>query len=269
MTSKTANDTSPAARRRALTDYLLEAGTAHSQELADRYEVSLVTIHRDLDELERRGVIRKFHGGATALPSSVFESNVDYRRTLGWPDKQAISRVAAELVHPGMVVLLDDSTTNLALVELIADTQPLTVITNFQPIIARLITQSNIQLITLGGDYSASHDSFLGVPCIECCRALHADIGFYSCAGFANGQAYHQEHVVVVTKQAMLGVSNRRILLADHRKLGQSALHRVTDLEIFERMITDDQADQYELDDLRQRGLQVQITTVPNEVRPN
>lgn len=250
---------SPAARRRKLTDYLLHAGTAHPQDLAARFDVSLVTMHRDLDELARRDIVRKFHGGVTALPSSVFESNVAYRRNLGREDKQTIGHTAAEWIEPGMAVLLDDSTTTLALAEVIADVEHLTVITNFQPIITVLLERPNIRLITLGGEYSPSHDSYLGTPSIAAARAVHADIGFYSCAGIAHGHAYHQEHIVVLTKQAMLNVANRRILLADHRKLGQTALHRVTDIAAFDHVITDPDADPNQLADLRQHDVPVRV----------
>ena len=56
-------------RKRLLTETVLASGSATAADLASQFGVSLVTIHRDLDELERRGVVRKFHGGVTAQPS--------------------------------------------------------------------------------------------------------------------------------------------------------------------------------------------------------
>ena len=68
------------ARRQALmTEYLLERGSVPIKELAEQFEVSLITIHRDLDELERQGVLMKLRGRVTAQPSSFFDSNVRYR----------------------------------------------------------------------------------------------------------------------------------------------------------------------------------------------
>jgi DeoR/GlpR family transcriptional regulator of sugar metabolism len=232
----------PATRQQDVAEYLMRVGTASAQDLADLFDVSLVTAHRDLDELARRGLVRKFHGGVTALPSSVFESNVSYRRQLAPAEKRAIAREAVRLIEPGMSVLLDDSTTTLALAELAVDIDPLTVITNFAPIITLMMGRKNIRLVALGGQYNELHDSFVGAPSTESARALHTDIGFYSFAGVADGGVHHQEQEIVVTKRAMLDVASRRVLLVDHGKLGRSALHRVADLSRFERLVTDDGA---------------------------
>lgn len=233
----------PGSRQQDVAAYLMQVGTASAQDLADRFDVSLVTAHRDLDELARRGLVRKFHGGVTAQPSSVFESNVAYRRQLAVAAKREIARAAVTLIEPGMSVLFDDSTTTLELAELAVDVDPLTVITNFAPIVSLLMGRRNIRLIALGGEYNESHDSFLGAPCHAAARSLHADLGFFSFAGVADGGVYHQEQEIVVTKRALLAVPGRRILLADHGKLGRTALHRVAELPEFERLVTDSGAD--------------------------
>ncbi|NEE10819.1 DeoR/GlpR transcriptional regulator, partial [Streptomyces sp. SID7499] len=92
--------------------------------------VSLMTVHRDLDDLARQGVLRRFRGGASALPSTVFESSLDYRLGVNTAEKNAVARAAAALVEPGMSVMLDDSTTVLVMAGLLVDLAPLTVVTN-------------------------------------------------------------------------------------------------------------------------------------------
>src|SRR5437868_5344534 len=89
---------------------LVTEGSANPQELADRFGVSLITMHRDLDKLEERGLVRRFRGGVTAQPSGVFESNVAFRRQAMLRQKRAIAHQARELVEPGMSIMLDDST---------------------------------------------------------------------------------------------------------------------------------------------------------------
>lgn len=250
-------------RRRSLREFLVGAGTARPQELADRFGVSLVTIHRDLDLLVEENVVRKHHGRVTALPVSAFENNVLYRRQLAVTEKQEIARAAVEHVEPGMSVVVDDSTTTAALVPLLEQITPLTVITNAQEAIVRLMGAPDIQLIALGGEYHPEHDAFVGAPCAASARSLHADLGFFSFGGIAASGVYHQDHVTVMTKRALLDIPDRRILLADHLKLGRCALLQVTRLSDFERMVTDAGADRAVLAELAEQGIVVDVAANP------
>ena len=69
------------ARQRLISEHIIAAGPCTAQDLALAFGVSIMTVHRDLDVLERRGIVRKFRGGVTAQPSGVFESQLSYRMT--------------------------------------------------------------------------------------------------------------------------------------------------------------------------------------------
>lgn len=241
----------PGKRQDEIAARIMAAGTTTAAELADQFGVSLVTLHRDLDALARRGMVRRFHGGVTAQPSSVFESNVTYRLALATERKRQIAAEAVRLVEPGMSVLLDDSTTTLALVDRLTEVRPLTVISNFLPIINAVARWPDVDLVALGGVYSSTHDSFLGAPCVEAAEALRADLGFFSFAGVADGAVYHPEPAVVSVKRALMKIAKRRVLLVDHSKIGRSALHRASTVDAFEQVITDGEADPASLEELR------------------
>jgi len=122
-------------RQEKIAEYLLQNSSVYVQELAKIFNVSSMTIHRDLDELEKQGILRKVRGGATAQPSSLFESDFRYRLDFARNAKLAIARFAIRYIEPGQAIMMDDSTTTLTLAELVKDIQPLTVITNSFPII--------------------------------------------------------------------------------------------------------------------------------------
>lgn len=233
----------PDDRREQIAAIVLANAATSARDLATRFAVSPMTIHRDLDELERRGVLRKTRGGATAQPSSLFESNVRYRLTSATREKEALAHYALTLIEPGQAVLLDDATTTLALARLLPELVPLTVITNYLATIQALHASPGIRLIALGGEYFPSHDSFTGIVCEGSIAALRADIFLMSTSAVSNGAAYHQEQEIVAVKRAMLRAAARRVLLIDHGKLGKTALHRLADLSEFDLIVVDDGVD--------------------------
>lgn len=248
-----------ARRQELIADQVLSKGAVSAQELAERFEVSVMTVHRDLDELERQGVLRKSRGTATAQPSSVFESNVAYRLNANLPAKRAIARQAARHVEPGMSVLLDDSTTTLEMVPPLTELAPLQIATNYRAAIDQLITAKGIGLMALGGDYDAQHDSFLGVMCVEAVQSIRVDAVFVSTSAVSGGFAYHQEQRIVTLKRVMLDVATRRYLLLDHTKLGRVALHRLVPLSEFDLVIVDADTPEKVLADLDQYKVRVEV----------
>jgi DeoR/GlpR family transcriptional regulator of sugar metabolism len=151
----------PSSRQKWITEYILERGSLEVDELSEQFQVSRMTIHRDLDELEKQGVLRKSRGGATVHPSYLFESDIRFRLNAATAEKEAIARFASSLVEPGQVILLDDSTTTIALAQHLKHIKPLTVITNCLHIMEIMHEEHDIRLIALGGDYLPRFMEFL------------------------------------------------------------------------------------------------------------
>lgn len=246
-------------RREEIAEAILSNGSGTAQDLAVSFGVSLNTIHRDLDELERQGVVRKFHGGVSAQPSGIFESNVAYRLKRMLPEKRLVAEHAVRFVQPGMSVMLDDSTTALQLVPLLNKIAPLHVVTNYLEVIRQLTASRDIRLIALGGEYDPQHDAFTGVKCVECIQSIRVDVAFTSTSAISATTAYHQEERVVVVKRAMLQSAAKRYLLVDHSKLGTVALHRLVPLSEFDLIIVDRGARESALADLDQNRVKYQI----------
>ncbi|HEY8445532.1 MAG TPA: DeoR/GlpR family DNA-binding transcription regulator [Thermomicrobiales bacterium] len=240
----------PRRRREQIAEFVLAHDFVSAKELAARFGVSVMTIHRDLDELERQGVLRKTRGGATPQPSSLFESNVRFRLHAAVAEKEALARYALNLIEAGQAVLLDDATTTLALARLLPRVTPLTVITNYRATINELCERPGIRLISLGGEYLPSHDSFVGIVCLAAIESLRADVFFMSTSAVSGGMAYHQEQEIVTVKRAMLAAAAKKVLLVDHSKLGKAALHRLAPLHAFDLVVVDSGASDEHLREL-------------------
>ena len=256
---------SPASRRDRLEAAIVAAGSATPQQLADKFGVSLVTIHRDLAELERRGVVRRFHGGVSAQPSGVFESNLPYRLGSMAEAKQAIADAALRLIEPGSSVLLDDSTTALHLIDGLVHCVPIHVATPFLQALIKLrehAANHDIHVIGLGGRYDPPHDSFLGLHTNEQIQGLYVDAVFMSSSALSGTDVFHQEEQIVAMKRAMLSASKRRYLLIDSTKLHRTALLHVASLNEFDLIITDSGADPEVLANWSSAGISFEIARV-------
>lgn len=250
------------ARQRLIGEHVIAQGSCTAQELATQFGVSIMTVHRDLGELERRGVVRKFHGGVTAQASGVFESQLSYRMTSKAQEKSAIAQAALEYVEPGMSVILDDSTSILHMIPGLAERTPLHVATTFLAGLRRLAdlaADCDLKVIGLGGVYDLPHDSFVGMQCLEQISGIRADALFMSTSAVSATDAFHQEERIVALKRAMLRAATKRYLLVDHTKLGRVALHKIVPLDEFDLVITDAGADEEVLAAWSASGIRYQV----------
>jgi DeoR/GlpR family transcriptional regulator of sugar metabolism len=247
------------ARRQQMAEHVLRHGSVSVTALAESFGISVMTVHRDLDELEAHGMVRKYRGGATAQPSSVFQSNIAYRLEANRDEKEAIARHLQYLIEPGMSVMLDDSTTALALARELGDVTPLTVVTNYLESIKLLCDLPGIRLLALGGEYHASHDSFLGVSCVDAIEAMSTDLAIVSASAVSDRYAFQQEQEIVLVKRAMLRSARRRVLAVDHTKFERVALHRVAPLQEFDLIVVDAATPDSAIERLRERRHTVEV----------
>jgi DeoR/GlpR family transcriptional regulator of sugar metabolism len=249
----------PEGRQAHITDLVLRRGSVSAQELAETFAVSVMTIHRDLDELQRQGVLRKARGVATAQPSGTFESNVEYRAKANLEAKRLIAQHAARHLEPGMSVLLDDSTTALQMLPHLGALAPLTVATNYLAALVELARMRDVHVVALGGHYDVQHDSFLGSACVDAVRSMRFDVAFVSTSAVSEGYAFHQEDKIVAVKRAMVDVAARTHLLIDHTKLTRSALHRLLPLHRFASVLVDAGVPARDLSALRENDVRVEV----------
>ncbi|MBE7210542.1 MAG: DeoR/GlpR transcriptional regulator [Gluconacetobacter diazotrophicus] len=230
-------------RRQRILDYLQRETSAQVIELAERFGVSRMTVHRDLDVLSEQGFVLKVHGGARAAPLKRVETDYAQRSLTATAEKRAIARAAAALVQPDQVVAIDDSSTGALLAGTLAGTLGeggrLTVITNGLGAIERLQHEPAITVIGLGGSYLPHYHGFFGTLSEQNLRHLRADMVFISAQTIWQDAIFHPEEVIARNQRALLAVAERRVLLADNRKFGAPALHRVAALAEFDVVVTD------------------------------
>ena len=225
--------------------------------LAEVFAVSRMTIHRDLDELQRRSVLRKVRGGASAHRSAQFESDLPFRSKSAMAEKKAIAKAAATLASEGDVLIIDDSTTAFEVLPHIVGTVPVTIITNFLPVIQEVGGRPDVNLIALGGEYVPRYGAFLGLVCEKALSELYADVLFASTSALRELDVYHQDQRVVSSKRAMMRAAQKRVLMLDHTKVGQGALHRLGSVAEFTHVVVDDQVDPAVVNTISEAGVEI------------
>ncbi|MCW2719648.1 DeoR/GlpR family DNA-binding transcription regulator [Pseudonocardia sp.] len=240
-------------RQQAVMDFVVSRGSASAADLATLTKVSLMTVHRDIDELVERGMLRRYRGGVSAQPSSVFESNIKYRLGAQVDQKAAIARKAVELIEPGTSIMMDDSTTALALARILTQVTPLTVVTNYLGVVQELRDEEAVQLIVIGGEYSRTHDSFIGAACLEAIERFAVDQVFLSTSAMSATMTYHQEQQIVLVKRAMIRSATHAVLLMDSGKIPKTALHLLAPITEFDHVVVDAGIDPALVSELRER----------------
>lgn len=207
-------------------------------ELADRLGVSEMTVRRDLDELQRRGLVRRVRGGAEALdrPDSGFATRAEWQLDT----KDRLGRAVAERIEPGATVLLDAGTTTVHVAAHLVARAPLTVAVLSLPAAERLADQPGIRLIVVGGEPRPGERSLVGPITASALRQLSFDHFVMSIGGVSAGAGWTEFSLDdAAVKQLGIEQAARTVVVADATKLGVRALARVAPLEAVDEFVTD------------------------------
>ncbi len=246
-------------RRQLIAEAVIAEGSLRIEDLTERFGISLMTAHRDVDELVSRGLFRKTRGIVSAAPTSLIESSDAYRATRQGKEKKAIARTAMNFVEPGQAIFLDDATTVHEMASLLPAKVPLTVITNSLVLINELKDISDLNLIGLGGQFYHWCNAFMGHITVSEIRKLRADTVFMSLSAIVDDVVFHQSPETVETKRAMFESAAKRVLLADHTKFERRALHHFAALNEFDAVIVDEDTPISHLSRMRSKGINVVV----------
>lgn len=253
------------ARQQSITEAVMAEGSVRIESLAERFDISLMTAHRDLDELASRGLLRKTRGVASAAPTSLIEASDVYRSSRQAAEKQAVALAAMEHVESGHAIFLDDSTTVLQMVPHLHCSVPLTVITNSLTLMNEVRGVRDLTLLALGGQHYNWCNAFMGRITSKEISLLRADTAILSMAAVIDDVVFHQSPEMVDIKRAMFDSAARRILLLDHSKFERRALHALAPLTDFDLVIVDDGLAPAHLDRMRGKGINVVVAAVERD----
>jgi DeoR/GlpR family transcriptional regulator of sugar metabolism len=254
-------------RRQQIIELLEIKATVEIEELARRFDVSDMTIYRDLQKLEEEGYLRKTIGGAIRNIDFPVGGESSYSRRLktNWEEKQALARKAVQYIEDGDSLGLDASTTTYALAREIQKLKvsDLTVITNLISAQLDLSRNQGISSISTGGLVRANSFSLVGPVAEKFLEAVNLDKSFLSAKAVSlEGDFMDPEISEARIKELLVKRSHEVTMLIDHSKFGKRALNTFATLKDIHRLIVDDQTSPQCLDRFREQGIQVEVVPV-------
>lgn len=227
-----------------LIDLIRERKQMTVNELMSHFNVSDMTIRRDLTLLEQEGLIERIHGGAIYKGKSDEEDvPLSVRTVENKTLKERIARCAVQLIQDDSSILLDAGTTTFEIAKLLVCESPfknLMVVTNDINIGYLISMNDKIQLIMPGGELRGSTKSFIGPSASQFFRSLSTDQAFIGCSGvsFEKGTVMNTNLAEADVKSEMIQSSMDVILVADYHKFNRNSLVSFSELKTINRVIT-------------------------------
>lgn len=220
--------------------YLRQKRTASVKTLAKRFYTSEATVRRDLNELERRGLVKRLHGGVVLLDGTCREIPLYMREQQNVDAKQKIAAQAAQYIRDGQVIFMDASSTTMYLIKYFEAFQELTIITNGIKTAQELCTL-NHKVYCTGGLMLHNSSAYVGDFAADFIRHFNADIFFFSSRGLSeDGKITDASSEETQIRSVMMEHSNQHIFLCDRSKIGQTFCYNLCSLEKIDACITDD-----------------------------
>jgi len=226
-------------RRLKIIDLLQEKGNVIVSELSSLLSVTEETIRRDLEGLEKEGLLKRTYGGAIPSNRISLELSFKAREIEHKEEKKAIGKVAAALIETGDALMFDASTTALEVAKKIKVKKRLTVITSSLAVVLELIDKPEITVISTGGVFHSRSLSYIGPLAEKGVRNYYVDKMFLGAKGISIAGLTDSYEAEAQLKKAMIESAKEPIFVIDSSKFNKIALVNIVPLKAISKVITD------------------------------
>jgi DeoR/GlpR family transcriptional regulator of sugar metabolism len=196
------------------------------------------TIRRDLDYWDRKGLVKRTHGGAIYVGDGVTLPALEDRSASQIEEKRIIARAAAARISDGDAILLDGGTTTLEVARLLTG-RSLQIVTNSLPIANLFASSRETDLVMLGGYVYPKTGVALGPLTVRMMEDIHVHQTILSVGGITAKGLFNSNLLLVETERRMMRCADEVVVVADHTKIGRQALAFLCDLAAVDTLIVD------------------------------
>ncbi len=250
----------PAQRRERIQEYLVINKIARIADLSEILDASEATIRRDLERLEKEGLLERTHGGAVFSQRIQLEQEYEQRAQRFPAEKRQIGAMAASMIEDGDIIFINSGTTTTQILRHIKGKTNITIVTN--NLIATLESSNvDFELFLIGGEFKPTSNSVAGRFAIDNLKQIYANKAFigvdgislkFGCTVPSNAEA---EVIHLMLERTHGPIS----ILADHSKWGVVSPFEIAQIDQVTNLITDSGFASVARDELADRSIEVII----------
>lgn len=252
-------------RRNMILKCIASEGRAEVNKLAETFGVSVMTIRRDLKELEQKGFITRTWGGAIASESFIDEIPYKQKAVTNIELKESIARMAAKLINKNDSVILDAGSTTLEIAKILrVESKSLTIVTNDLNIALELADVPQIKVYTTGGYVQSMVYCLIGDEALNFINSINSNIAFIGAGAIdLDTRVYTPTMEKAHLKRAMIQNTANAVLVADYTKFGHRAFAKVCEIEQFDMVITNEGIPDEIVDQIENKGIKAIMAPTP------
>jgi len=249
-------------RREKILDMLRQDKQIKVNILTEKLGVTSMTVWRDLKALEKKNLLVCVHGGAVLPTNSTDELLYSKRKILNADLKNFIGKIASQLIHSGLNIFLDGSTTAVAFAKYIKNIPDLCIFTDSLSVFFELQKISSLRVILLGGELQPDENTLSGPVTIDNINRIVFDYCFFSAAGFSLDGVYNTLPTGFETKQIAMQRTKKSVLLIDSTKYSTIGSWQLCQLNQIDILVTDQNLQKNIITKIQKAGVKVLASPV-------
>lgn len=247
-------------RQEAILQLLKRENKLTVQRICEEFNVSPATVRNDLNDMARKDLLIRTHGGAMLRQRVGIELTNQQKQIKNVEEKKRIAREALTMINDGDTLAIDTGTTTMIFSETLTAKKNLTILTNDLKIALMLEENTNFTVIVIGGILRKRYSCALGPMSIAGLKSFRVDKAFLGAngitadAGFTTPNIYHAEY-----KRTLVEISNETIVLSTGNKLGVNSFTTFAHAKDIHTIITDTSAPSSEVTALRNMDVDIRM----------
>ena len=252
----------PAQRRERIQEYLTIHKIVRMDDLYNILDTSEATVRRDLEWLERDGVLERTHGGAILSQRMTLEPEYLQRANTNPEEKRLIGELAASLIEDGDVVFINSGTTTAQVIRHIRANAGITVFSN-NVNAALEVGEAGFKHYLIGGEYQPHSNSVAGRFATDNLRQVYADKSILGVDGISliHGCTVPSNAEAEIVKQMIERTQGEIYIVADHSKWGVVSNFQISTIDQIHKIITDEAIDPSTLASLASHSVGIHIAS--------